>query len=66
MNTIKVPETKGPKRELCWKTPPLDGSQGNPMLHCDRAAGHIGMHTWEYKNEFSRLLKIIQTGKEPE
>lgn len=45
--TIKVPPTPGPTAVLCYLTPPLDGSKGNPMLHCDRRKGHTGRHTWE-------------------
>jgi hypothetical protein len=48
METVKVPATPGPKKQLCYQTPPLDGSRGNPMVHCDRAIDHGGRHTWEY------------------
>lgn len=47
MTTLKVPNTPAPKATLCWKTPPIDGSQGHPMAHCDRKAGHKGLHSWQ-------------------
>jgi hypothetical protein len=47
METVKVPATPGPKKQLCYQTPPLDGSRGNPMVHCDRAINHAGRHSWE-------------------
>lgn len=46
-DAIKVPPTPGPRAVLCYATPPLDGSKGNPMLHCDRKASHGGRHSWE-------------------
>lgn len=42
---IKVRGTKGPRQQLCWQQPPLVGSV-NPMVHCDRAIGHPGPHSW--------------------
>lgn len=49
-NTIKVPQVEGPTKQLCYVSPPLDGTQGNPMLHCDRPKGHAGSHYWEVWN----------------
>lgn len=47
VQTIHVPAVPGPRKQLCYVSPPLDGSGGNPMLHCDRAAQHSGLHSWE-------------------
>jgi hypothetical protein len=44
---VKVPAVPGPPAVLCYATPPLDGSKGNPMIHCDRKHGHGGRHSWE-------------------
>lgn len=49
---IKVPKSPKPTAKLCWETPPLDGSKGNPMIHCDRKDGHGEKHTWEYKDKW--------------
>jgi hypothetical protein len=46
-DAIKVPPVPGPRAVLCYATPPLDGSRGNPMVHCDRKHGHGGRHSWE-------------------
>ena len=51
--TVKVPPTPGPSAVLCYATPPLDGSKGNPMLHCDRKHGHGGRHSWELAAELA-------------
>lgn len=53
--TIKVPRTPGPPGVLCYETPPLDGSRGNPMVHCDRKAKHGGRHSWELAVDVERL-----------
>jgi hypothetical protein len=55
ITTITVPETPGPKKQLCYQTPPLDGSRGNPMIHCDRAIKHAGRHSWEIDQDAARL-----------
>jgi len=47
VRTVKVPKVPGPRAVLCYDTPPLDGSKGNPMQHCDRKASHGGRHSWE-------------------
>lgn len=48
---LKTIKAKGapPKKGLCPVRPPLDGSQGNPMLFCLFKAGHKGRHSWETK-----------------
>jgi hypothetical protein len=44
--SIRVENSPPPVRRLCWKMPPLGGML-NPMLHCDREAGHSGRCSWE-------------------
>lgn len=61
MTTIHVPNVPGPTVQLCYASPPLDGSQGNPMEHCDRRKGHGGKHTWELWNALIALRKTWQT-----
>ena len=39
---VKVPQTPGPKKQLCWYQ---DWRIMSP--HCDRVKGHGGMHTFE-------------------
>jgi len=45
----RLPQLPGPMRQLCWQQPPLDGTRGNPMVHCDRVRHHSGRHTWEWE-----------------
>lgn len=59
METIKVPEEKGPRTELCWKQPPLTSVDPNPMVHCDRRIGHGGRHSWEFSYE--EVEPVIQS-----
>lgn len=42
---IKVPRVKHPT--LCFKTPPLDSIDPNPMVHCTKPKRHTGKHSWE-------------------
>jgi hypothetical protein len=43
--TIKIPRVKHPT--LCFKTPPLDSIDPNPMVHCTKPKRHTGKHSWE-------------------
>jgi hypothetical protein len=64
IDTIKLPPTPAPRTLQCYVTPPLDGSRGNPMLHCDRAKGHTGLHTWELVGEIDALHRKLQAVRE--
>lgn len=41
MSKIPVPDIDGPTVQLCWKQSPA-------MVRCDRAQGHLWLHSWEY------------------
>jgi hypothetical protein len=38
-----------PKAGKCPVRPPIDGSQGNPMVFCSFRRGHQGRHSWQPK-----------------
>lgn len=57
---IKVPGVPGPPAVLCYETPPLDGSRGNPMVHCDRKAKHGGRHSWELAVDVEALAAAVE------
>ena len=48
MADIHVSDIIGPHKELCWLQDP------DTMVRCDRAAGHLGLHSWEMAAEIER------------
>ena len=46
MKTIRVSGAP-PKKGMCPKRPPLDGSNGNPMAFCQLKRGHKGRCSWD-------------------
>lgn len=64
-DAINVPTFSGPRKTLCWIAPALDGSQGNPMRHCDRPKGHAGPHTWELFDQVRRACSCHEDLPDP-
>lgn len=56
---VDVPRMEPPIVALCFKTPKITDAI-NPMLHCDRRAGHDGNHSWELVRAIDEATKRIQ------
>lgn len=52
---IHVPDgPPAPTAKLCWIPRPIVGPHAG-MDHCDRQAGHGGLHTWELTDQIDDL-----------
>jgi len=65
LRVVRVARVAGPLARLCWATPPLDGSQGNPMVHCDRRRGHRGPHSWACVPSFAGVTDMSTAKPQP-